>query len=104
MNRRIFFKVGIGQFEERCCGLEVVPLQMDKRAGQLNQAFVKRTIGTELVFEPEMFEHIVRLVIFLVIELLEVTGVMSVQFFMMFHERGDAFALVAHADTLKFKG
>ena len=100
----ISLQIGPCQPEQGRCRAQAVLLQMDERPSQLDEAFVKISIRSLPVLQPQILQHVVRLVKFLVIELLEVTGVMSVQFFMMFHERGDAFALVAHADTLKFKG
>jgi len=52
MNSRIFFQISAGELEQRGGGLRVVPLQMHKRPGQLNQPFVKSAVRAVPVVEP----------------------------------------------------
>ncbi len=78
-------------------------LQMDECAGQLNQPFVKRSVGPVFVLEPQLFQHFVRLVKKLPVEAIKIAGVMRVEF--LSAERldpgGDAGALVAHRCRIK---
>ena len=100
---RIFFQIGQCEFEKRCRRLRPVLLQMDERAGQLNQALVKCPVRPVLVFQPDVFENLVRLEKFLLVEQFEITGVMRVE--LSFAElpchRSDAFALIAHGFKVK---
>jgi len=94
----IFFKIGRRQSEQRGGGTRVIPLQMHKRAGELNQAFVKRAVRTVLVLQPDVFEHLMRLVKKLAVETVKIADVMLIQFvsLMLFHQCGDAFVFAAH--------
>ena len=76
---RIFFQIGQRQLEERRRRLRAVLLQMDKRAGQLNQSLVERAVRPVPVREPEVFQHLVRLKKFPPVEQLEIAGVMRVE-------------------------
>ena len=49
----------------------VLLLQMHESAGQLDEPFEK-LMGGPLVLQPEVFQHVVRFVIFLVIEANEI--------------------------------
>jgi hypothetical protein len=71
VRRGVFFEIGSREVKERPGRTETVLLQMDKCRGELNQPFVKRPVGTESVFEPEAFEHLVRFEITGAIEALE---------------------------------
>src|SRR5437868_2062023 len=51
---------------------------MDKRAGELDQAFVEKIVALAALAEPEFFEHVVRFVKELLVEALEITKVMRV--------------------------
>ena len=103
MFARIFFEVGQGQFEQRGGGLRMIPLQMHKRAGELNQALVKRAVGAVFVLQPEMLKDFVRLVKKLAVETIKKADVMLVEFvsLMLFHQRGDTFVFAAHAFRVK---
>ena len=105
MNARIFFEIGEGEFEQRGGGLRMVSLQMDERAGQLNQPLVKRAVRAVLVAEPEMFQHLVGLVKKLLVETMEIAEIMRIQFLpvMIGNHFGDAFALAAHGFKVKSK-
>jgi len=96
---RIFFEICQGQFEQRGGGLRVIPLQMHKRAGELNQALVKRAVGAVFVLQPEMLKDFVRLVKKLAVKTMKIANVMLVEFvsLMLLNQRGDVFVLVAHA-------
>ncbi len=78
-------------------------LQMHKRAGELNQALVKRAVGAVFVLQPDVFEDFVRLVKKLAIETVKKAGVMPVEFvpLMLFHQCGDAFVFATHAFKVK---
>src|SRR5664280_656795 len=52
---------------------------MHKRAGKLNQPFVKRVIRTALSRQPELFQDIMRLEKLFAIEIIEVRQVMRIQ-------------------------
>ena len=54
-------------------------MQVNKGAGQLNQALVKRTIGPVSLSQPQLFQYVVRLVETLGIEALEERQVVGVQ-------------------------
>ena len=55
-------KVGIGQPEERRLGAQTALLKMNKSAGQLDKALVKRRVRPLALAQPEGFQHLVRLV------------------------------------------
>ena len=78
-------------------------LDVHKRPGQLDQAFVKRAVRPVLVLQPDMLEYFVRLVKELAIETVEITHVMPVQFMsrVVFHQVGDAFVFAAHGFKVK---
>src|SRR5664280_1839732 len=52
---------------------------MHKRAGKLNQPFVKRVIRTALSRQPELFQDIMRLEKLFAFEIIEVRQVMRIQ-------------------------
>ena len=56
----------------------VLLLQMDKRSCDLDQAFEIKMILIPLL-QPEMFEHVMGFIIFLLIETLEITQVAGIQ-------------------------
>ena len=101
----IFFEVCQGQFEQRGGGARMISLQMHERAGELNQALVKRAIRAVFIFQPDVFKHFVCLVKKLAVETVKKTGVMLVEFVspVLFHQRGDAFMFVAHEFKVKAK-
>ncbi len=103
MNTRVFFEVGTGELEQRGGGLRMVSLQMNKRAGQLDQTLVKRAVRTLFVLEPEMFQHLVRFVKLLAIETIKIAKIMRVQFppVMIGNHFSDAFALATHGGKVK---
>src|ERR1017187_7051250 len=100
---RIFFEVRQRELEQRSGGARTIFLQMDKCAGQLNQPLVKRSVGSVFVLEPQIFEHVVRLVKKLAVETIEITEVMRVEFLFAegLDQGGDACALVTHGLRLK---
>ena len=65
---RIFFEVGQGQLEQCRRRTQMIFLQMHKRAGELNQALVKRAVRAVFVLQPDVLEDFVRLVKKLAIE------------------------------------
>ena len=71
---------------------------MNKCARQLDQSLVKRAIGPVPVFEPKLFQNIVRLVKLPAIEAVKVTlikGINSTGDPLAHHAR-DSFGFVAH--------
>jgi len=56
----IFLEVGLGEFEQGGRGAQAVFLQVDERARQLNQPFIKQPIWLSPSREPKLFEHVVR--------------------------------------------
>jgi len=75
---------------------------MHKRAGELNQAFVKIAVGTGAIQQPQIFEDIVCFVKFLPIKQHEKAGVARINSFAdkSRGERGDAFMFFAHGNSL----
>jgi hypothetical protein len=59
-------------------GAEMLLAQVNEAAGELDEALVKQLVPV-LALEPEMFEHVVRLVVFATIETNEVPGVAGMQ-------------------------
>ncbi len=58
----------------------MMELQVDKSTGELDQPFVKSVIGClSSILEPEMFQHIMRFVIVLGIEALEITEITGIE-------------------------
>ena len=103
MFARIFFQVGFCELEQRGGGAQPVFLQMHERARKLYQAFVKITVRAVLVRQPQIFQHVVRLVKKPAVEAVEVAEIMRVEFPSTegFDHRGDACAFVAHGFRLK---
>ncbi len=95
---RIFFEIGLREFEQSGGGTQPIFLQMHKCACELNQPFVKISIRAVSVFEPDVFQNVVRLVKLLFVEQLKIAGVMRVEISggKLFNHRGDAGALVTH--------
>ena len=102
---RIFFEVRQRELEQRGGGMPMIFLQMDKCAGQLNQPFVKRSVGPVLVLEPQIFQHVVRFVKKLPVEAIEIAGVMRIKFLSAegLNQGGDAGALVTHGKSLRLQ-
>jgi hypothetical protein len=91
-------EVCAGQFEQGRSGSKPVLLQMNERACQLDQPFVKSAVGPVPVFEPKLFQNIVRLVILALIKTIKITLVIGIQpgsGLLLDHAR-DSFTLVAH--------
>ena len=103
MNARILFQIGSGELEQCRRRTQMVPLQMHERAGQLDQAFVKRAVRAMPVMNPQMFQHLVGLVKKLPVEAMEKSEVMRIEFSVIetLDHRGDAFALAAHGFKVK---
>lgn len=78
MRRRIFFQICLCELEQGGSGTQAVFLEMHKRAGKLDQSLVKIPVCTVAVRQPQILQHIVRLVKFLHVEQREVTGVTRV--------------------------
>jgi len=98
VNLRILFQIGQGKFEQGRRRLRPVLLQVHKRAGQLDQAFVECAVRPVFVLQPDMFEHLVRLKKKLAVETIEKSKVMRVELSLvkLSGHCGDAFVLVAH--------
>ena len=78
-------------------------LQMHKRAGELDQTFVKRAVQAVFVLDPDVFEDFMRLVKKLAVETIKIADVMPVEFvsLVLFHQRGDAFVFATHGFRVK---
>jgi hypothetical protein len=104
MDRRVFFEIGEGELKQGGGGLGPAFLHVNKRAGQLNQAFVKGTVRTVFVLEPQMLQYLMGLVKKLAVETFKKAEVMRIECLpvMGSDHFGNAFAL-AHRFSLKFK-
>ena len=105
MNRRVFFEVGECELKQGSSRLGPGFLHVNKRAGQLNQAFVKSAVRAVFVLEPQMLQHLMGFVKKLFIETGEIAEVMRVEFLpvMRGDHFGNAFAL-AHGFRLNRRG
>ena len=101
MQRRIFFEIRLREFEQRGGRSETIFLQMHKRACQLDKTLVKISIHSVTVGQPQMFEDVMRLVKFLLVEQREVAGIARVNAFAgeLPRQFGDAFVF-AHLGSL----
>ena len=79
VDRREFLEIGMGELEERCRGSGAAFLEMDERAGQLNQRLVEQAPRLAPFGQPEFFQNFVRLVKHLAVEAFEERQVMGVQ-------------------------
>ena len=59
--------------------MQPIFLQMNERAGKLDQAFVKRTVRFFPDGQPKIFQHIMRFVEKLLVEVIKIAEVMRVQ-------------------------
>ena len=75
----VFAQVGLCQFEEGGRRARAVFLQVNKRAGQLDQAFVKQTIRTLSLGQPKLLENFVGFKKKLPVETVEIAEVMSIE-------------------------
>lgn len=80
VRRRVFLEICPGEIEEGHGRAKAVLLEMDERRGELDEAFVKRPVGAEPVFEPKVFEHLVRFEITTAVEALEESEVTGIEF------------------------
>ena len=101
MQRRILFQIRLRELEQRGGRAEAIFLQMHERARELDQALVKISIHAVPIRQPQMFEDVVRLVKFLLVEQREITGVARVnaRAGKLPRQFGDAFVF-AHAPSL----
>jgi len=79
VGRGILAKIGGGKLEQSGSGTQSVFLEMHKRAGELDDALEKIAIRAVPVREPQILQHIVRLVEKLAVEAVEITEVARVQ-------------------------
>lgn len=107
MRRRVTRQVGPGQLEERCRGAQPGPLvrvflQMNEGAGKLDEPFVKRSIWSVSISQPQLLEHVVGFIEPASIEALEVTEEMRIQIVpaTSCDEFGNLRALLAHGPTV----
>ena len=98
MDNRVLPQILMRPFEQRRGGSETVLLQMNERAGQLNQAAIKIVVRLFPVGEPEFLKNLVRLEVKPVVEAFKKTEVVSVQIPApaTVDERGDLRAFMAH--------
>ena len=83
--------------------MQAVFLQMNKCARKLDESLVKISIRAVAVGQPQIFQHVVRLVKKLAVEAVEIAEVMRVEFPSTegFDHRGNARAFVTHGLILK---
>ena len=62
MDRRVIPEARARQLEKRGGGTESASFQMDKRARELNESFVKRAVGPLATGQPKLFQDIMRFV------------------------------------------
>ena len=79
VNRGIFLQIRLGELEQRGGRPQPVFLKMHKRAGQLNQTFVKGVVRAGTIREPKLLKDIVRFEIQSAVEAFEKSKVMRVQ-------------------------
>jgi ParB family chromosome partitioning protein len=105
VHARIFFQVSAGELEERGGGAQAVFLQMHERTCELDESLVKISVRAMLVRQPQIFQHVVRLVKKLAVEAVEIAEVMRGEFVSPegFDHRGDAGAFVTHRFRVKSK-
>jgi ParB family chromosome partitioning protein len=105
MRTRIFLQIGQRELEQRGGGAQPVLLQMHERARKLDESLVKIPIRAMTVGQPQIFQHVMRLVKKLAVEAIEIAEVMRVQSLSPegFDHRGDAGAFVTHGFRLKSK-
>jgi acyl carrier protein len=98
----VLAKVRAGQFEQGGGRTEPVLLQVNERARQLDQSLVKSAVGAVPIFEPKLFQNIVRLIILPAIEAVKITLIIGIKPAVRAapnHAR-DSFVLVAHHLTI----
>ena len=89
MARPVRLQIGEGEPKKANCWMQPAPifrmfgtgglfLEMDERAGDLDQPFEEGVVGIALA-QPEVFKHIVRFVITLGVEAGEITSVTGIQ-------------------------
>jgi hypothetical protein len=78
MVRRVLGQVSLRQLEKRGRWLQTVLLQMDESSRKLDETLVEISICAVSVWQPEMFEDIVRLVKFLFVEQLKVACIAGI--------------------------
>ena len=96
------FQIRLRQLEERFRWLEPVLLQVNKSARKLDEPFIKEIARPLALGQPKFLEDIVRFIIKLPVEALEVPKIMGIQFPAL--ASGDEFrdfgALMAHAQSI----
>ena len=99
---RILLKVGQGQLEERAGRTQPTFLQMHKRAGQLDQPFVKQIVSLATLSQPKLLQNVVGFVEAAAIETIQVAEVMAIQVssFEGGHQGRDSSRFVAHRQSL----
>ncbi|PYK61705.1 MAG: hypothetical protein DME21_08385 [Verrucomicrobia bacterium] len=73
MDRRVIPEARARQLEKRGGGTESASFQMDKRARELNESFVKRAVGPLATGQPKLLQDIVRFIKQTQVKALEVT-------------------------------
>ena len=75
MGDGVFSKIGLGELEE--CGRRAKPvlLQVDKCPGELDQSLVKIAVHSMPIRKPKVFENVMLLIIFLLVEQYKISGV-----------------------------
>lgn len=98
MQGGIFTQIGLGQREQCCRRPEPLLLQMDERAGELNEAFVEISVRPVAIGEPELFKHVVGFEKELLVETCEVAKIVGIQVIALIRgdARGDFLALPVH--------
>jgi hypothetical protein len=99
MIRSVWSQIGLSQSEQRSRWSQAILLQVNERASELDESFVKRVIWPPALREPEFFQDVVRFEEQALIETFEVPQVMCIQGLpakLLDHAR-DFVAFVAHA-------
>jgi hypothetical protein len=80
MHLRVSAQIRFGEFQERGRRLKPLFLDVDERTGELDQAFVEIPIRPLAVFEPKIFQDLMRLEEELSVETIEKRQVTGVSF------------------------
>lgn len=98
VNGRIDLQIRPGQPEQGNGRAGPIFLHVDKSAGELDEALVKRTVRSLAIWQPKIFEDIVSFVKLLAVEAIEKAKIVSRQMvaLKLFNPPGYVFALFAH--------
>jgi hypothetical protein len=97
----IFLEICVSEFKQRSRGAKAIFLQMNERAGELNQSFVEGIIWAGAVGEPQFFQDVVCLEIEPAIEAFEISEIMGIKIasFELLDQFCDGSTLFAHVSA-----